>query len=158
MDCSPPDSSIHGILWARILEWKKKKKKNTRMGCCFLLHGIFPNQESNRALLLCGCILFHLSHQESPLGRERPCVFWSWYWFCQFFHISGSRGTWSWGKCLHCSISFAYFNHRTKGKMTEKINPVGIDQFWWIANCAFKYIVLETRSDSFQRQSQLGLP
>ena len=21
MDCSPPGSSIHGILWARILEW-----------------------------------------------------------------------------------------------------------------------------------------
>ena len=21
MDCSPPHSSVHGILWARILEW-----------------------------------------------------------------------------------------------------------------------------------------
>ena len=21
MDCSPPDSSVHGILWVRILEW-----------------------------------------------------------------------------------------------------------------------------------------
>ena len=21
MDCSPPDSSVHGIFWARILEW-----------------------------------------------------------------------------------------------------------------------------------------
>ena len=33
MDCSPPGSSVHGILQARILE------------CChFLLQGIFPTQ------------------------------------------------------------------------------------------------------------------
>ena len=27
VDCSPPDSSVHGILQARILEWEKKKKE-----------------------------------------------------------------------------------------------------------------------------------
>ena len=27
MDCSPPGSSVQGILQARILEWKKKKKR-----------------------------------------------------------------------------------------------------------------------------------
>ena len=32
MDCSPPGSSVHGILG-----------KNTGLGCPFLLHGIFPN-------------------------------------------------------------------------------------------------------------------
>ena len=47
MDCSPPDSSVHGILQTRILEWvaipfsieqitqfkKKKKKKKPRSVC-----------------------------------------------------------------------------------------------------------------------------
>ena len=34
MDCSPPDSSVHGVL----------PGKNTRVGCHFLLQGIFPTQ------------------------------------------------------------------------------------------------------------------
>ena len=34
MDCSPPGSSVHGILQARILEWAAIS--------CFLLQGIFP--------------------------------------------------------------------------------------------------------------------
>ena len=33
MDCSPPDSSVHGIF----------PGKNTGMGCHFLLRGIFPS-------------------------------------------------------------------------------------------------------------------
>ena len=42
MDCSPPGSSVHGILQERTLE------------CCFLLQGIFPTQGSNLRLL---CLL-----------------------------------------------------------------------------------------------------
>ena len=53
MDCSPPGSSVHGILQARILEW---------VGI-FFSRGIFPTQGSNPSLLHCGQILFHLSHQ-----------------------------------------------------------------------------------------------
>ena len=41
-DCSPPGSSVHGILWARIL------------GCHALFQGIFPTQGSNLHLL---CLL-----------------------------------------------------------------------------------------------------
>ena len=41
MDCSPPTSSVHRILQARILEW----------GSCSLLQGIFLTQESNPNLL-----------------------------------------------------------------------------------------------------------
>jgi len=52
MDRNPPGSSIYGILQARILEWKKKKK-NTGVGCHFLLQGIFLNQ---------GCLLKKLSY------------------------------------------------------------------------------------------------
>ena len=40
MDCSPPGSSVHGILQAR-----------TRVGCCALLQGIFPTQGLNLRLL-----------------------------------------------------------------------------------------------------------
>ena len=50
MDCSPPDSSVHGILQARILQW-----------------GAIPfSQRSNLGLLHCRQILYHLSHQGSP--------------------------------------------------------------------------------------------
>ena len=41
MDCSLPDSSIHGILQARVLEW----------AAIFLLQGIFLTQGSNLRLL-----------------------------------------------------------------------------------------------------------
>ena len=43
MDCSPPGSSVHGILQVRI-----------RVGCYALLQGIFPTQGSNPHLL---CLL-----------------------------------------------------------------------------------------------------
>ena len=41
MGCSPPGSSVHGIL----------PGKNTGAGCHFLLQGIFPTRESNPLLL-----------------------------------------------------------------------------------------------------------
>ena len=43
MDCSPPGSSVHGIL----------PGKNTGVGCHFLLQGIFPTQGSNPSLPHC---------------------------------------------------------------------------------------------------------
>ena len=42
------------------------KPKNTGVGSQSLLKGIFPSQESNRGLLHCRLILYHLSHQGSP--------------------------------------------------------------------------------------------
>ena len=42
MDYSPPDSSVHGVLQARTLEWE---------GCHFLLQGIFLTQGWNPHLL-----------------------------------------------------------------------------------------------------------
>ena len=50
MDYNLPGSSVHGILRARILKWKKKKK-NTEVGFHFLLQGIFPTQGSSLHLL-----------------------------------------------------------------------------------------------------------
>ena len=42
VDCSPPGSSVHGVLQARILEW---------LGCHALLQGIFQTQRSNQSIL-----------------------------------------------------------------------------------------------------------
>jgi len=55
MDCSPPDSSVHG----------DSPGKNTGVGCHALLQGIFPTQGSNPSLLHCRWVLYHLSHHGS---------------------------------------------------------------------------------------------
>ena len=54
MDCSPPGSSVRGILQA----------KNTGVGSHSLLHGIFLTQRLNRGFLHCRQILYHLSYQK----------------------------------------------------------------------------------------------
>ena len=60
MDCSPPGSSIHGILQTRILEWF----------AISFSRGVFLTQESNPGLLHCRQILYRLSHQGSRLRHE----------------------------------------------------------------------------------------
>ena len=55
MDYSPPASSVHGILQARILAWENPFSR-----------WIFRTQKSNPGLLLCRGILYHLSHQGIP--------------------------------------------------------------------------------------------
>ena len=57
MDCSPPGSSVHGILQARILEWVAMPS---------LLQGIFPTQGSNQHLLHWQADSLSLSHLWSP--------------------------------------------------------------------------------------------
>ena len=57
-DCSPPGSSVHG----------DSPGKNTGVGFHSLLQGIFATQGSNLGLPQCRQILYHLSHQGSPLG------------------------------------------------------------------------------------------
>ena len=61
MECSLPGSSVHGILQARILEW---------VASCSLLQWIFPTQGLNPALPHCRWILYHLSHQGSPIKLD----------------------------------------------------------------------------------------
>ena len=62
-DCSPPGSSVHSC----------PSGKNTGVGCHFLLQGIFLTQELNPGLLHCRQILYHLSHQGSPLYGVPDC-------------------------------------------------------------------------------------
>ena len=96
MDYSPPGSSVHGILQARILNGlpcpppgrhlpnpgiesrspafqvdslpsePPWKPKNSGVGSLCLLQGIFPTQELNWGLLHCRWILYPLSHWGSP--------------------------------------------------------------------------------------------
>ena len=57
MDDSPPGSSVHGILQARVPEWVATPSP-----------GDFLAQGSSLGLLNCRQILYHLSHQGSPEG------------------------------------------------------------------------------------------
>ena len=57
MDCSPPDSSIHG----------DSSGKNTGMSFHAFFQGIFPTQGSNPGLPQCRWVLYHLSHREAPI-------------------------------------------------------------------------------------------
>ena len=104
MDNSPPGSSVHGILQARILEWvavpssrgssqprdwtrsptlqadslssePPGKPKNTGIGSLSLLQGIFPSQESNWGLLHSRQILYQLSYQGSSRVRHMPIIY-----------------------------------------------------------------------------------
>ena len=90
VDCSPPGSSVHGILQARVLEWITMPsskgssqprdrtllsyiswtRQNTGVGSLSLLQQIFPTQRSNPGLLHCGWILHQLNHKCGPLNWQ----------------------------------------------------------------------------------------
>ena len=57
MDCSPPNSSVHG----------DSPGKNTRVGCHAQLQGIFPTQGLNPGLPNCRQILYH----SKPPGKPK---------------------------------------------------------------------------------------
>ena len=103
-DCSPPGSSVHGILQARISEWvaisssgapsrsgdrtwvagslplaPPGKPKNTGVGNLSLLQGIFLTQESKSGLLHSRQILYQLSYQDST-GRPSKDPQWLMTW------------------------------------------------------------------------------
>ena len=60
-------SSSFETPWLRLLCPWDSSGKNTGGGCHFLLQGMFLTQGSNPCLLHCRQILYHLSHQESPI-------------------------------------------------------------------------------------------
>ena len=65
MNCRPTGSSVHG----------DSPGKNTGEGCHALLQGIFPTKGLNSDLLHCRRIIYHLSHQFSPVTQSctTPC-------------------------------------------------------------------------------------
>ena len=70
MDCSPPGSSVHGILQARILEWLATPSSR----------GSSSTQGSNPGFLHCRQILYHLSHQGSPFPVTGELYSLVWFW------------------------------------------------------------------------------
>ena len=57
MDGSPPGSSVHGILQARILEWVATPSSRASS----------QSTDGNPGLLHCRQSLYHLSHQGNPI-------------------------------------------------------------------------------------------
>ena len=60
----------HGWQSAMVLCPRDFPDKNTRVGCHFLLQGIFPTQGLNPCLLHWQADSLPLSHQESPVGTQ----------------------------------------------------------------------------------------
>ena len=72
--CSPPGSSVHGILQARV--WS---------GVPFPSPGDLPNPGIEPGLLHCGQILYHLSHQGNPFLKSLLRLLQ--YCFCCFMFL-----------------------------------------------------------------------
>ena len=81
MDYSPPDSSIHGILQARILEW---------VAIPFFREWIFPNQGLNPGLLHCRWFLTIWASREACIDISlTPKVYTGAYSWCYTFYRFG---------------------------------------------------------------------
>ena len=65
MNCSPPGSSVHGIL-----------QENIGVGCHALLQRIVLIQGLNPGLLHCRQILYHWATREAALSIPIDCLFW----------------------------------------------------------------------------------
>ena len=70
MDCNPPDSSVHGILQARILEW---------VAIPFFRESSKP-RDWMWVSCICKKILYCMSHQGSPQIRWIPLLFAQVHW------------------------------------------------------------------------------
>ena len=72
-DCSPPGSSVHGILQARILESVASTlEMNGKPDLAISFsRGSSLLQGSNQGLLHCRQILYHLNHHWYLLGNSR---------------------------------------------------------------------------------------
>ena len=62
---SESHSVVFDSLWTHGYPWNSLGQ-NTAVGSLSLFQGIFPTQVSNPDLLLCGLILYQLSHKGSP--------------------------------------------------------------------------------------------
>ena len=58
-DCRPPGSSIHGILWARILEWVTIPFSRES----------FQTRDQTQVSCIAGRFFYHLSHQGKQLNK-----------------------------------------------------------------------------------------
>ena len=102
MDYSPPGSSVHRILQARMLEWVVH----------FLLQGILLTHGSNPGLLHCRQILYQLIHQGSLSGPLLPPLY-------------NERLDWNFSSC-HCVGTLRSLLHFSKwGVIDREFTKVG---------------------------------
>ena len=107
--------------------------KNTKVGCHVPLQGIFPTQGSNLSLPHCRQILYHLSHQESPIILE-----WVAYPFSRgssWWTLESNQGL------LHCWWIFYQLSYQRNPKHT----------IWWKyvqILCNLKTVYIETFKSS----------
>ena len=83
VSCSVTSSSLwpHGLWPTRLFCSWNSPGKNTGVGCHSLLQGIFLTQGSNTGLLHCRQILYHLSHQGSPVNFGSAAYYRTWMIF-----------------------------------------------------------------------------
>ena len=111
--CSWPGSSVHGILHARILEWGS------------LLQGVVPTQGSNPGLPHCRRVLYHLSHQGSPItGLRSPS--------CSLQKGCGDSGS---GVVLAISLSELLDLTRNLSSCKRFVCPSHVTQPWITSLC-----------------------
>ena len=129
VDCSPPDSSVHG----------DSPGKNTGVGCHAFFQGNFPIQGLNPGLPHCRQILYCLSHQGSPRILE---------WVAYPF----SRGS-SWPRnqtgLLHCRQTLYQLSYQGSTKST--ILPIKKNLIQELYQIAFPTIL--SRSALFTKLS-----
>ena len=85
MDCSPPGSSVHGILWARILEW---------VALYFLRESSWSRDQTQVSCVV-GRFFYHLSHQGSPITKVFLDNKYTWYYSC-FHNLCSKENSWWW--------------------------------------------------------------
>ena len=101
MHCSPR------LLCSRILG------KNPRVRCHSLLHGIVTTEGSNLGLLYCRQILYHLSHQGSPIHfsylyeRREVCILELETNSCMLSHFNCAQLT-QWTVACQASLSMGF--------------------------------------------------
>ena len=80
MDCSPPGSSVHGILQARILEWvaipssRRSSQPRDRTQVSRIAGGFFTIEATREALPLNWPLLFEQPHMEGHAGSSATCA------------------------------------------------------------------------------------
>ena len=107
MDHSTPRYSLRGV----------SPDQNTGVGCYSLLQGIIPTQGSNPGLPHCRWILYHLSHQGSPLISCNDQV------------------------CEHC-LSQSFIVLETVTERNYKGEPFSHQLIYLYRTCIFKHAIL----------------
>ena len=135
----------HGLQTARLLCPWNSPSKNAEVGSHFLLQETFPPQGLNLGLLYCRHILYHLSHQESPI-------------FLLFYQVLNFAIFLTWllfgSLSVHFSENLFYFysifiSQRRSMKDFSKFSslPISVSSKF-LFSCSVSYEILPLNSDA----------